>query len=406
MQVQFPPQRVAPSRSENSSAAFAPCWDFLQRARSRAHDAVARQPLLQGMRLPLAHTSHSPSPVDTNAVPAEFLAENLWVHMLHNTPQGRQVVYNTLMALEGATLLQVKAWLEQRAPGALYDLVFKTPLLQRAPALVQHMKDHAPAVPVGRYIVSDIDNTFCPSRDRGFPKTATSYPGRAAFYEALVHPAPCAERVCFLSARFGDAICSWKWLSRRERRVTLENLRRGGMAHPRVLFGKLWDIPRPRLFGIDWTPMGGRKLRNFSNLGDLFPEYRYVFFGDTCQDDLRVGRAMLANANKRVSLVFMHDLGSRGRAICNTERAACARAGMIFYTTIPGAALAAYRAQQEQGTVSLGLAPDKLRHIANAALADLDNIHFDSPEQGEAAYRRVFVDVCAITDYLAAAAAC
>ena len=371
----------------------------MRRSSGLVQDAAVRQPLLGGFRLPQVGRRSRADGFDLDAVPPEHLAEALLVHMRGGSARDRQVVYNTLMGLQGDALLQVKQWLEQRSPGALYDLVFKTPLLSCAPALVQHMKDNAPARPVGRFIVSDIDNTFCPSRDRGFPKTATSYPGRAALYQALVEPATCEERVCFLSARFGDAICSWKLLSKRERRVTLENLRRGGMHNPRVLFGKLWDMPRPRFFGIDWSPMGGRKLTNFRNLGDLFPEYRYVFFGDTCEDDLRVGRAMLANPDRRVGMVFMHDLSARGRAVCAIKRADAEGAGMIFYSTIPGAALAAYRAQ-EAGALSLGLTPEKLRTIARAAIADLDNIRFDNQAQHDAAYEQVFKDVCAITDYL------
>ncbi len=327
------------------------------------------------------------------------LASALLPHMEQPSPSVLMVVKHFIERSQGCKLTALKESLEHQAPGALMNFLFKQcPKFVREELLL-HIQGEAPAQPVVRYILSDIDNTLCPSRDARYPKSTTSYPGRAAFWRALLGgTGDVSERTCFLSARFGEAVLPWAFISRHERRVTFANLARVGIINPKVLFGCVWDMPYPTLHGVNMSPLGAKKIKNFHMLRQVFPEYRYVFFGDTCEDDLRVGQVMLQTARKNVGAVFIHDFGEGGHRWSQSERHQAQAQGIVFYKTAPGAALVAYK----RGLLSSG--KQSLQNIAYEAEREFQAIAFETAEQKDAAQALLQADLDRIAQVLRRAA--
>jgi phosphatidate phosphatase APP1 len=112
-----------------------------------------------------------------------------------------------------------------------------------------------------------------------------------------------------------------------------------------------------------------KKLENFREYVRLYPEYGFVFTGDSGQGDVAFGEQMLASWPEAVHAVFIHDVV----ATPEPERQAWRRKRIYFFDTYVGAALEAYAV----GVISR----DGVARVARAAREELRAVPFTSESQ-------------------------
>lgn len=147
-------------------------------------------------------------------------------------------------------------------------------------------------------VLSDIDDTvYCSLHDPRYPK-GTAYPGVHALYTALGQRAgfdPATDGVVtFLSARPGDRAGLVE-------SATLDQLRGQGFERATLLVGTALGLR-------SHDAMADGKIENFELYRSLYPEYRFVFVGDSGQGDVAFGRHILANYPDDVAAVLIHDV--------------------------------------------------------------------------------------------------
>lgn len=202
-------------------------------------------------------------------------------------------------------------------------------------------------------ILSDVDDTFYANWKDGRYPPKTVYPGVIQFYRELdAGPDPGVGRhgdLVFVTARPSAG----GYFERRTHR----SLRKRGIDKATVLSGSF-----RRIFGNE--SIAAKKLENFLQYSELFPEYDFVFVGDSGQGDVRFGQDMLAAQPSRVRAVFIHDVAGTPE-----EARAEARARRImFFDTYVGAAGAA---------LAVGLlSRTAVQRIAGAAREDFERIPF------------------------------
>ncbi len=189
---------------------------------------------------------------------------------------------------------------------------------ERQGRILEHFKS-APE-PIGIKVLSDVDDTMYANLiDERYPKR-TLYPGVLAFYNSLKRE-PFGELPAIplttLSARPNP-------IAGRLEEASLEGLVAitGGKLRPSGLSGALVSstlgtvetVLRARLDHLsDDVPKGqeaeiGRvKFENFVKFAAVYPEYRYVFVGDSGQADALTARLMVTEGS-RVITTFIHDL--------------------------------------------------------------------------------------------------
>lgn len=219
------------------------------------------------------------------------------------------------------------------------------------------------AVPTGEVkVLSDIDDTlFCSLNDEGYPDD-TVYPGVLALYAELDRgpgePPPSSARdLAFLTARPGFL-----------EGTTHDLLRDLGVGEAVVITGSLLAL-------TSHEAMAERKLLGFDRYRALFPEYGFVFIGDSGQGDAIFGGWIAASHPDIVRAVLIHDVIDTSEP----ERTAFRERGVLFFDTYLGAALECF----SRGLIS----EDGLIRVAAAAAADLDRISFDDPAQSAARRR-------------------
>jgi hypothetical protein len=214
-------------------------------------------------------------------------------------------------------------------------------------------------------ILSDIDDTFYANwKDARYPKK-TVYPGVLQFYAELDSgPGPEPGRagdLTFVTARPGDRLGLVE-------DATIKALAERGQLSANVLAGSF-----TRLIGN--RTIAEKKLENFLEYRRLYPEYDFVFVGDSGQGDIHFGQRMLELAPGAVRAVFIHDVV----ATPDLARRELAASGVHLFDTYIGAALVAL----ERGL----LGPEGAARVAQAALAAFAAIPFPSHADQEA--RRV-----------------
>ncbi|WP_437937662.1 phosphatase domain-containing protein [Sorangium sp. So ce341] len=220
----------------------------------------------------------------------------------------------------------------------------------------------AEAVPTGEVkILSDIDDTFYANwKDERYPKQ-TVYPGVLQFYAELDRgPGPEPGRagdLTFVTARPGDRLGLVE-------DATLRALAARGQLAATVLAGSF-----TRLIGN--RAIAEKKLENFLEYRRLYPEYGFVFVGDSGQGDIHFGQRMLEFAPESVQAIFIHDV------VATPERARqeLAVGGVHLFDTYLGAAAVAL----ERGL----LGPEGAARVAEAALEAFAAIAFPSHEGRE-----------------------
>jgi hypothetical protein len=231
--------------------------------------------------------------------------------------------------------------------------------------ILDHIQAEAASVPRREVkVLSDIDDTFyCNWKDERFPKK-TVYPGVRQLYIELdrgphIEPGRMGD-IAFVTARPRDRPGFVE-------RLTHQTLRELGVADPTVLAGSFRALHSNEA-------IAKRKLRNFREYAALFPEYGFVFVGDSGQGDAGFGAAMREHDPERVRAILIHDVVDTPT---ETRRSWAAR-GVTFFDTYVGAGIEAH---------ALGLIETRgVVRIAEAALDELAQIAFD--DEGACAPRR------------------
>ncbi|WP_437812783.1 phosphatase domain-containing protein [Sorangium sp. So ce1078] len=237
----------------------------------------------------------------------------------------------------------------------------------------------AEAVPTGEVkILSDIDDTFYANwKDARYPKN-TVYPGVLQFYAELDRgPGPEPARpgdLTFVTARPGDRLGLVE-------DATLRALAERGQLAATVLAGSF-----TRLIGN--RTIAEKKLENFLEYRRLYPEYGFVFIGDSGQGDIHFGQRMLELAPESVQAIFIHDV------VATPERARqeLAVGGVHLFDTYIGAATTAL----ERGL----LGPEGAARVAGAALAAFAAVPFPSHEGREPRRLEMLRDVARLNELL------
>lgn len=211
-------------------------------------------------------------------------------------------------------------------------------------------------------ILSDIDDTFYSNwKDERYPEK-TVYPGVLALYVELDRgPGDTPGRpgdLAFVTARPGDRLGLVEDATRRM-------LAAHGVPAATVLTGRF-----TRLLGNRAIAEG--KLQNFVQYRALYPEYRFVFIGDSGQGDIRFGQRMIEAAGQAIRAILINDVVTTAPA----ERAALAAGGVRLFDTYVGAAVEAL-------SLELVSAAGAAR-IARAAQAEVEAIRFSSAAQAAA----------------------
>ena len=239
--------------------------------------------------------------------------------------------------------------------------------------ILDHFADHME--PTGEVkVLSDIDDTlYCSINDARYPSD-TLYPGILALYRELDRgPHPDAQPegdLAFLTARPGD------------RTGFVENWTQGvlaqhGLRNAVVLAGDFLSL-------TSHQAMAERKLQNFTEYCALYPEFHFVFLGDSGQGDAILGRSLQEQYADRVELVVIHDVANTSDA----DRAAAAARGVVYCDTDLGAALAALDAEL--------IGTPGLARVAAAFVDDLAAVEFDSSSQRDALYTLARRDLDAV----------
>ncbi|WP_438017203.1 phosphatase domain-containing protein [Sorangium sp. So ce315] len=247
--------------------------------------------------------------------------------------------------------------------------------------LLEHIAREALAVSTGEVkILSDIDDTFYANwKDTRYPKK-TVYPGVLQFYAELDRgPGPEPGRpggVTFVTARPGDRLGLVE-------DATLAALAERGQRTATVLAGSF-----TRLLGN--RTIAEKKLENFLEYRRLYPEYGFVFIGDSGQGDIHFGQRMLELAPESVKAIFIHDVVATPGA----ARRELAVGGVRLFDTYIGAAREALE------LVLLG--PDGAARVAEAALAAFAAVPFPSHEGREPRRLEVLRDLARLNEAMPA----
>lgn len=279
-------------------------------------------------------------------------------------------IANIFTGTGGENLTRLKGIVDGRSPQDMVELVdhdVDSGRLRKR--IIAHIQRQAAEVrPDIRLIVSDIDDTVIRNwKDERYPSKAV-YPGVRAFYRAVGRlDANDWERrgPVFDSARPGEptgAVESW----------TAETLRGIGFHSPTILSGDLLH-----LIGAS---IATGKFNNYVRYDRLFPEFCKILIGDNGQYDVDFERQVLTAYAETAIAGFIHDIGEisveRPNAYDWEELTPPAGPRRIFYfDTYIGAALAAF----EMGTPLISL--DDLHRVAREALAEFEDIKFDSKDR-------------------------
>ncbi|EQC35932.1 hypothetical protein SDRG_06678 [Saprolegnia diclina VS20] len=245
--------------------------------------------------------------------------------------------------------------------GDLYQLIYGAKDMTQVVSVMQHIAveslkvsmahSHKPLIK----IMSDIDDTlFAGWADQRYPAHVL-YPGVSHLYRSIAHGVDKAPSVTFLTARPRGFFSLGRTL-------TADHLVSLGMTNPTVLNGSVQGL-------VSNAKIAGLKLQNFERYATLFPEYKFVFFGDAGQGDALLASRLLHLYPDKVPAVFIHDIAPQEETTGDGGAKDTYRAqGVVFYETYAGAGLAAY----EKGLVSR----EALLSLLDACTTELDQVPF------------------------------
>lgn len=140
-------------------------------------------------------------------------------------------------------------------------------------------------------VVSDIDDTLYSSLNDQRHARGKVYDGVLELYAELSPLPP-----IFLTARPEMA-------SSLLERLTHRQLRRYGLEKPTVLSGRLTGLMGHRR-------MAEQKSRTLTSYMEMYPEFRFIFFGDSGQGDLALSESLLKSSESVLERAFIHKLSA------------------------------------------------------------------------------------------------
>jgi hypothetical protein len=231
-------------------------------------------------------------------------------------------------------------------------------------------------------VLSDIDDTVISMLYDVKLAKRTVYPGVKAFADALdAGLAEAPDRMgdkTFVSARPGILETG-----------SLKTLHEVGFAGVTVQTGDVWSLRSKEA-------MGEKKVENFALLKGLYPEYNFVFTGDSGQGDVLFARAMRRDFADIVPATFIHDVWLKdGPKTKPAEREEMAGVGVFFFDTYLGAITEAFI----QGL----LTPERAVRAVQQTMADFSELSMAAfgSEQSQKAYgKRLARDLTAFKELL------
>lgn len=268
----------------------------------------------------------------------------------------------------------------------------------------------------GVKVLSDVDDTMYANLvDERYPKK-TLYPGVLEFYDALKHEPftlP-AIPVTTLSARPNPVAGKLEEASLKSL-VGFTKGRLGPSALSGALGSSIVGTAETMLRGeldllSDEIPHGredeiGRvKFKNFGKFAEVYPEYRYVFVGDSGQADALTARLMVTEGSlegsSRVVTTFIHDLRrseNDQRSTSPTFRSLPADL-LVTKTSPTGRGVIAFRnyieaaliAHTHSATLQNLVTAEGLARITRAALTQFHEIDFQGLGESRERLRRQY----------------
>ncbi len=206
-------------------------------------------------------------------------------------------------------------------------------------------------------VLSDIDDTVLSMLyDTKLVKKIV-YPGVRAFSDALdaglSEPPDRIGDKTFVSARPSDPFGLMETSS-------FKTLHKAGFSGVTIQTGDVWSLRSK-------TAMGEKKVENFALLKALYPEFNFVFTGDSGQGDVLFARAMRRDSADVVPATFIHDVWLKeGPKTSKADREEMASAGVFFFDTYLGAITEALT----QGL----LTPERALHAAQQTMSDFSQL--------------------------------
>jgi hypothetical protein len=250
--------------------------------------------------------------------------------------------------------------------------------------ILNHIKEASPK-PDGsrRKVLSDIDDTFYANwKDKRFP-AKTIYPGVRAFYRALAKPDWSApgrrSHVTFITARPQERLGLVEGL-------THKHLREMELEEVTILTGSFKNLHSNEA-------IAEKKVENFKRYARVFPEYEFIFVGDSGQGDAILAREMKKAHPERVRATFIHDVVETPPK----KRAQWKGDGVHFFDSY---AMASSLARE------LGLMDDEgLVRVGRETVEDFRGIAFQDPAQKAARIGELVRDLSALRKKLPAPSA-
>lgn len=290
------------------------------------------------------------------------------------------MIRDVLLATKGAELTRLKNSLDEGGDHHdLEQLVFHDIDDDAVrDAILAHCAREADGAPSGEVkVLSDIDDTIYRNWvDERYPSKAV-YPGVRALYRELDVGADEKGRpgdLAFLTARPGDRVGLVE-------EATIATLGELGVPRFVVLTGALLNLTSNEAIAEG-------KFEAFERYRRLYPEYGFVFTGDSGQGDHLLSARLMAERKDVTRAVFINDVvGTPPEG-----RSEWLARGVPFFDTYVGSALHAH----ERGLISrAGLA-----RVARAARDDLRRIAFPSAEAREARRAELERDIARVNEVL------
>lgn len=222
-----------------------------------------------------------------------------------------------------------------------------------------HIREQAGMYRSNEYkVLSDLDDTLKASlNDYRIPED-TLYPGVREFYAELdkVHPQsdPIIGDLIFISAR-----------PQIMENITHSSLREMGILRASIMCGSIRNL-------LSHTRMADMKFESFKKMASYYPEYDYIWIGDSGQGDALFGRRILKHYPQKTKAVFIHDIGNM-HELTPSEQRIYQTPNLHLFQTYVGAALIALK----EGLLS----PEAAQRISAAAIQQARRISFESEFQ-------------------------
>ena len=206
---------------------------------------------------------------------------------------------------KGSCCQRTPAQEEPPHSGDLIQLIFGNKNITEVVTMMQHIAVESLKVkeqqPDLVKVVSDIDDTLFPGWiDKRYP-LHIPYPGVAELYARLSRGLAQDAKgdsfrpsITFLTARPRG------WLSV-GRYLTMQHLKKLGVSNVTVLNGSVKGL-------VSNKKIAGLKMDNFSRFAALFPEFKFVFFGDSGQGDALLASRLLKECPEQVLGTFIHNV--------------------------------------------------------------------------------------------------